>query len=580
VDGDIVNIAYAVVFDVNMSGYSSGVTININSGGSLTASTTAGSYYLKCNGNITVNSGGAFLVGTAGTPYPPSCQFTVNINGGWAFTGPGNVAIYCSEPVVKTLQLNTATAANATVLDVRVYPSGAAWDPTADAGNWTAGQTVRCDYYGPSTNSTARIISSTSANTLTLTAGSMTSLTVGSLIHLINRNVWITGATNSALNGVTAVTLAAQLSGNSTGINNCTGVTVSGGTISGNTFGINDCISVTISGGTFSGNYYGFNICTGVTVSGITFSGNNYGISNCTGATISGSTFIGHYNVIYGCPGVTVSGSTFSGNSNVINNCKNVTISGSTFNGNSYGINSCMGATVSGITFSGNSNVISNCTGVTISGSTFSGNTYELLNCSVVIANTTFSGTGITLNDCACIHARNVLFSSSTDNSTYNTIDNPPWAYADSRDHNQVAGAYKAWTRGGIVTSQGSAVPLGYTSAYAIACANAANWGFYQEDYTIAPGQRLVWLVYRQQTTSTSALAEVVQPGNDPLVSSTQAALVQVTFGADINAWAVQQIEYTNATGFPQTVTLRVRGRAASGTLYVLPVLAQGQQGW
>ena len=496
VDGDTAVITYAVSYDANMSAYATGVTVTINSGGSLTASTTAGTYYLKCNGNITVNTGGSFLVGSAGTPYPTNCTFTVNLNGARYLTGAGTIAIYCSEPTVKTLQLNTATSADATVLDVRVFPTGATWDPTADAGNWVNAQTCRVDKYG-AVESTVRTIASTASNTLTLNAGTMPATTAGSLIHLINRNVWITGATGYAFSSATALTLSAQLSGNAYGLYSCTGATVSGGTMSGNTQGLTSCTGATVSGGTISGNTSGLYSCTGATVSGGTISGNTYGLYSCAGATVSGGTI----------------------------------------SGNTYGLYSCAGA-LSGVTFTGNA-------------------TSDLYLCPT-------------------ISARNCLFGSTTENSQYNTANMPAWGYNESRDHDQVAGAFKAWTRGGITVKQAMTVPTGYSYAYQLTCESATQWGFYQEPLTLAPGQTARWIVYRHQSVDTSSKAEIVALGNDPLVGGT--ALSTATFTTGTGTWEAKQIEYSNTSTVPLAVQLRVSGKAASGTLTFLPVFIQGKE--
>ncbi len=496
-DGDTAVIANAVTFDVNQSALASGVTVTINSGGSFTASTTFGVYSLKCNGNVTVNAGSSFLVGSAGTPYPSTCSFTVNLNGARYFTGAGTIAIYCSEPVVKTLQLNTATLADATVLDVRQFPGGETWDPTADAGNWVNAQTVRVDNYG-SVSSTVRTIASTASNTLTLNAGTMPVKAIGSLIHLINRNVWITGATGYAFSSANALTLAAQLSGNSYGLNSCTGATITGGTISGN----------------------------------------SYGLASCTGAAITGGTISGNTNGLLSCPGAAITGGTISGNTN--------------------GLNSCTGAAITGGTISGNTNGLVSCTGV-LSGASFSGQS------------------SADIYNCPDLRLRNCLLGSTSEVYGYNTTSMPSWAYVESRDHDQVAGAFKSWTRGGITVKQATTVPTGYSYAYQLTCESATMWGFYQERYTLAPGQTARWIVYRNQSVDTASKAEIVALGNDPLVGGT--ALATATFTTDTGTWEAKQLEYTNTSTVPLAVQLRVSGKSASGTLTFLPVFIQGHEG-
>ncbi len=516
-DGDTAVIGHAVTFDVDQSAFASGVTVTINSGGSLTASTTAGTYYLKCNGNITVSSGGSFLVGSAGTPYPSNCSLTVNLNGPYSFTGAGTIAIYCSEPVVKTLQLNTPTTADATVLDVRVFPTGATWDPTGDPINWVAGQIVHIDNYG-SQSSTERNIASATINTLTLTAGTMPAKAAGSLVHLINRNVWITGATGHTFSSAPALTLAAQVTGNAGGLNECSGASITGG-----------IYSVT-------------------------------------------------YFAAYSCNGLNITGGVFSGSTMAVNSCNGVIISGSVISGHTYGLYHCMGPAVSGCFVLGNSTALWNCTAVAITATTISGNNYGMVYCSGSAFTSSFASATADLYACAEMKLSNCLLSSAVENSQYNTAAANPWWYVSSTDHDQVAGAYKAWSKGGIVTSQATTVPPGYSSAYQIALESATYWGFYEHAYAVAPGQTLRWIVYRNQTIDASSKAEIVDTSHDPLLGGT--ALDTHTFTTATGSWEAGQVEYTNSGTLPTTIKLRVSGKSATGTVYFLPVLVQGRESW
>jgi hypothetical protein len=83
-----------------------GLVIN----GTLTASTTAGTYVLKMAGNIT--GAGTFNIGSSGTPYPTDCQFNIVFTGAQniTMTGSASLQFYCAQPTLLGGQLISSTA--------------------------------------------------------------------------------------------------------------------------------------------------------------------------------------------------------------------------------------------------------------------------------------------------------------------------------------------------------------------------------------------------------------------------------------------------------------------------------------
>lgn len=115
VSGDTVTIqaGHTVTFDVNQSGFAPGLAV-LTINGTLEASTTPGSYYLKMAGNITASSAGGILrAGSSGTPYPSDCVFTIYLNGNYQINCHASnyltLQLYCYDPPVKYARLISAT---------------------------------------------------------------------------------------------------------------------------------------------------------------------------------------------------------------------------------------------------------------------------------------------------------------------------------------------------------------------------------------------------------------------------------------------------------------------------------------
>ena len=347
---------------------------------------------------------------------------------------------------------------------------------------------------------------------------------IGSIVVIATRNVRITGSTGYAVTNFTGlINFSAEVSGCTNFMNTATNAVISGGAVVGVAQIGNSCYGVQVTGGAICATQYCFIYCYGATI---------------TGGIIFSSPY-----VFFAGTAVRLLGGTYFGNNiTTINSAdvcaQNITIDNSTYSfANSTGV-------LDSVVFANTSN-------------------YNLFKCPFFTMQNTF------------MDAANEVTGYSETNSGSVPINN----YASSRDHDQVAGAYKAWSRGGIIVKQAVTYPTGYSFAYQLTCETASYWGYYQEKATVAPGQTLKYLVYRYQTADTSSKTEIVALGNDPLIGS-GTALATTTFTTGTAAWEAKQIEWKNTDTIPREVMLRVSGKHASGVLTFLPVLIQGRESW
>jgi parallel beta-helix repeat protein len=343
--------------------------------------------------------------------------------------------------------------------------------------------------------------------------------------------------------------------------------------IAWNTTGINYGSGNTISGNTISGNSYGINYGSGNTISGNTISGNYSGIYSGSGNTISGNTISGNYSGIYYGSGNTISGNTISGNSYGIYSGSGNTISGNTISGNYYGINSGSGNTISGNTISGNYSGIYYGTGNTISGNTISGNYSGIYYGSGhTLQNNIGSGNTNYLYAVPVADLYNCLFS-GVEHSGYNGADRLAWHYVASERHNQIAGAWKAWCRGGIVTKAANVVPSGKTYSYEHACESATFPCFRQLQYTMKRYEKLHYRTFVRKEVSMAyrPRIQIIDYFADPLVDPVNVALAETIMTDSTGTWEVIDAYYFNNSDMPKKVLLRTLAMNATGIVYFYP---------
>jgi len=228
-------------------------------------------------------------------------------------------------------------------------------------------------------------------------------------------------------------------------------------------------------------------------------------------------------------------------------NCAYAVISGGAFSGNNSVVYTCTAPTISGGTFSGNSSGLQNCPSATISGGTFSGNTYDLRLVNGKLHNITLTS--------AIEHYEYT-------GNTYKT------ANCQSEDHDGVDGALKAWCNGGVVTSQTSVKPTGYTQAYLLDPESATNPVFFTKQFSVEPGKTVDIEVQLRKDASMTYLPRVYLMASigNPLAGAT--AVDSFTMTDSTNTWETDTFTVANSTNYDQDYTLWFVAQNASGNAY------------
>lgn len=387
-------------------------------------------------------------------------------------------------------------------------------DVTGESAYWADGALVRiCDVNFGNDNAEHTIAAGgVAATTLTVTAGLTAQKETGAYVILVSRNVKIThtAATGNGILNATNGRIFAEIRNVASALNVATSCAI-GGTLSGGSSGMASSIGNTISAAIVG--------CT----NGL--NGGNGNVVLSTGLLAGHST--AGYNTGAGC----VISSPIAG-------CVNGLLNSSTFI--VYGtITGC----TQGISGGGGHKIIN----------TTLTNTSDLRNLAdSLIYNSTLSGT--------------------TENNGYNSANVNISAFVESIDHDAVAGAYKAWTRGGIVTKTAAVFPTGYTSSQQHACESASFYCFQNYSLTIPAGGGLVVQCYVQKDASMSYLPRVwiLLPGVEPFISGSPSYEAIMT--DSLNTWETLALVYANAGTAPVTVTVRTVAKNASGNVYFYPI--------
>jgi hypothetical protein len=397
---------------------------------------------------------------------------------------------------------------------------------------WAAGDTIHIDDIDKTQDSEERTIAGggISSTEITVTAGLTNAKLQGAYVHLITRNVKFIGLGQNLLINFTSgqLTLAG---GQYTApakiiINGSTGVAISAGTYYGSATATTNTNS-TISGGVFSG---------------------NSAVVADTGSTISGGMFTGFVNGINGTgnsmTGGTVSGGYYGGGG------KGCTISGGTF---TYCLNGLGGA--------GNGAV-----GLRLLGGTISNNTSGIANSSAIIRGATFSNNTRDI-EASIIDAYNASFGSATENYLYGNLSRE--TYSESYDHDQTAGAFRAWTKGGVTSSVATPVPTGFTKAYQTVLESATSEGWWQKVYTVGPGASLNIEMHLRKTASMTYLPRCIifnRASTDPFAGG--AGLHTFTMTNSVDTYETESWIYTNSGTEDVTIVIRFLGENATGSMY------------
>lgn len=520
VDNDSVVIAagHVVEFDVDQSGFANGIdTLTIT--GTLSLTRITGTYYLKIKAAKTINGAGTFDCGTALSPIPFAAKHTITGGAGWYIKGNDGagmtMTVYAAEPAVKTVLLTGAESAGATVLEVDT-------DVTGDI--WADGDAISICNINRDKNAEARVIAAggIAAGAITITAGLTGAKIAGTVVHLTNRNVRFVGVTARILQNFTTGKL-------------------------------------TIAGGEFTGGAHIFS-GSAADISGGVFHGvNPFYLGS---AVISGGVFT-NFNDMTNTTNMTISGGEFSGFIGFGANSNGAYISGGTWRGNTYCING-VGATITGGTFSGCNYPVHGAIGIAIIGGTFSGNNYGLRNSSAVIQNAILSNT---------IDVKSSIFTAF--NCSFNGIENSNYThlskltYSESYDHDQVAGAYKAWTKGGVTTLQAVTKPTGHASAMQSVLENASVEGYWQREITVGAGASVNLEMWLRKDSAMTYLPRCIvfnKASADPCAGG--AGLHTFTMTGSIDTWEDDLYTYTNTGTEDVTLVIRCQGMNATGNMY------------
>lgn len=514
-------------WDIDTSGYATGIDGLTITGTLKLSRTTSG--YIKMKAAKTITGAGTFDCGASALDAIPfAVKHTVTGGAGWYINGAAGLTmtVYAAEPAIKTILLSGNEAIGQTELSV---------DTSVVGDIWADGDTIRINNIDKGKQTEERIIAAggIAADTITITAGLTAAKITGTVISLISRNVTFLSSTASTFVGQNfaagKLTIAGGRFKTSTyyAFNACTSPSISGGVFDTNDTCFYQSVSVSVSGGVFSGNNNVINSCTGTnTISGGVLCGNGYSINISNGALISGGTHKGNTTVVYNCIGITASGFTILG-------CGN-------------GFYACTGANV----YDGS---ITSC-----------GNGF--INSSVSVNNVTLSNNSYDVNQ-SIISAYNTLFGSATEFEAYTNLSKG--TYSESIDHDQQAGAYKAWTKGGVTTRQAVTYPSGKTYAMQTVLASASVEGFWQKEITVGAGASVNITMYLRKSASMAYLPRVIifnKASTDPFAGGT--GLNTFTMTNSVDTWESSLYTYTNSTSEDITLVIRTQGMNASGNLF------------
>lgn len=281
-------------------------------------------------------------------------------------------------------------------------------------------------------------------------------------------------------------------------------------------------------------------------------------LSRCTNGSMGGSGTV-HCGSISGCTYglVFCAGST---NRGTISGCNYGFYSGSgnatlgIVSGCYYGIYHAAGMAIGG-EVSGRLNGVYCGGGLRLVGATFTGNTYDLRRVTSGEIGSTTLGSAI-------------------ENYQYNDAAVPASSYVSSVDHDQVPGAFKAWTRGGVIVSDANTVPPGYGTSFKHVCESAEMQCHRQTETTVESGQTLQVMGKIRIVDDHSAWAprlEIIDPDADPLVNAKNTALASDAIPhpeGSFTDWQDVAVSFTNTGRLGKKVCIRCSAKRGSGNVY------------
>lgn len=513
VDNDTVIIASGHTVEFDVD--QSGFANGINGltvTGTFKMTRTAGTYYFKLKTGTTITATGTFDFGTAVSPIPFTAKHTFACVSGTTISGCV-FTCFGAEPTIKYVKLTEQAAVGATVFSVDT-------DVTGDI--WEDGDTIFTvdimNWMGRTNDQLTIAAGGITANTITVTAPIAQIKPIGSHIALVTRNPKI-------LN-VGFTTMAAG--------------------------------NMLIGGGYFSraaGTFAGANTYVTMTGGLITHGNNGYVGLAAPSFEMSGGVLLDTTNGFYACSSVNVTGGYFFGRSsgNLCNSSNGHQFANMYIAPGQYVVRSCIGIHFSNCIIANPMQVFAlSATGT-------------LTNC--VVTN------GLTLWNASSVNMYNTL---TTGTGKPVLFGNSDINYSESIIHDQVAGNYKSWTRGGITTTVATPVPSGYTSALQIALSSATSRGYTKWEVTVGAGASVNIGMYLRKSASMAVLPKFEVSDKsllDPFLGGT--ALYTFTMTDSINTWESDTYTYTNTSAGDVTLIVRAIGMNASGNVYCVADIEQ-----
>jgi hypothetical protein len=142
-----------------------------------------------------------------------------------------------------------------------------------------------------------------------------------------------------------------------------------------------------------------------------------------------------------------------------------------------------------------------------------------------------------------------------------------PSSYVVSFDHDQTAGSFRAWTRGGITSSNTSEKPTGRTRSYQSVCESATYPCWHQREILVEAGRTVFVRVWGKADSGTTFYSQLVLPTADPLITGTGTGEWQQTIPAD-GTWREYVTSWTNSATYPVTIYLRFLGYGVTKNAY------------
>lgn len=550
-DGDTINVNHALTWDLNQTALTLGWVININSGGTITPSTTPGSYLMKVNGTGRSLSGGALAYGNSGSRYPANCTFTVQLVGTasqWYIDDVGGVNLWGQVPTRKYVKLTAQAASGQPTMQVDA-------DLTADI--WVGALVMVCNT-NKARNAVEYTVASVTATSITLTGNLSNTILSGSYVYLTKSNIRFIGA------GTDVNTKYIFRAGTNATLESChfDGVEVRGG-------------------------YYGFG---------------NFAKFPTDYSAFNNTTIVGNSNGIYnivasvGRPPVSVENALIINNTSGIVTVDNSMIVRNThIAGNLAGLNTIYdGGVIDTSCFVGNTSDISTAANLVILSSTFVGSTNvspvgsaklmhsRFIGCTFdTLTRVLYEPVEILMMNCAAVGVITpISFGRGSNAELYDctgfTLTNDTDVGGGELHHiaYYTAGVLQSYyTQHASMVSQSSVVPSGYASAYqcaVIAATTPATSRPFVHDIPLSSSGlkilREVWL-RRTFTPATMPSVQIFRQGDDPLWGGT--IIQQWNMTAALNTWQKVSVNWTPPSAGDYVMRLHFADTAANaGSVY------------